>query len=239
MRLTEEKLKPLITDGTLIMGGHFMVNTAGKPILNPGTVNSFEVAVNLYVWAKNKGLKNIKLALLINDIGTTCSEKACVIGGKLLIDRQSYRLPKEYLEILAEAQIKNSELLLMWERHLRNRAMLRFRRHYLRDFKNLIKLQDGSYWLVNKNIRIILTRGAKQGTYGIPACPLIMASLTEEQGHIGATQSLNVWYIADDNRENIPNHFILEKGKTVASVFGISTKIINAYMMGNELLISS
>ena len=65
--------------------------------------------------------------------------------------------------------------------------------------------------------------------YGTPVCPLIMAGLNIMQEKLGFSKSINFYYIGEDNTYNIPNFFILEKGKRVNELLDCKINVKNIY----------
>jgi len=82
----------------------------------------------------------------------------------------------------------------------------------------------------------MLTRRALKDPYGTPACPLIMAAYAFEQEKKGYNSSLNFYYVDSDNFENIPNHFMIEKGYEVAKMFGTKIKVMNVYFTKDKII---
>jgi len=225
-------LDSLVAEGTLITGGHFMLKDT-KPTLNPGTVQSFKSAVNLYKRSKEKGIK-AGLGILINDIGMTCDTNVCYIVN--VFDKDTFELPEEYQAILREAGILASEVDFYWEKHLRNRAAKMFRGAFHKD-KSVKKIEKDHWLLTGKGERLLLTRNKPGGSpYGLPACPLIVAMYDFEQEKRGWLSSINFWYVGIDNQENIPNHFMVEKGLEVAKHFGAAIKVQNAYFTDEKVI---
>jgi hypothetical protein len=236
----ENSLKKYISPNMMIVGGHYMINQSGEANLNSGTISAFQIAVNLFKYAVHNKINGIKLGLLINDIGTVGCREAHSQKLKGL-DKTTYQIPKIYRNILGQEKITINQLHIFWEKHLRNRGSLRFRRHYKNKYKKFIVKENNSYWYYNKNTKkkILLTRNARENTDGLPACPLIMSSFAEEQIKSGIKNSLNIWYINDDNKINIPSHLVLEKGKLLSQFLKIKNHIVNAYIINNELYISN
>ncbi|MBM3705786.1 MAG: hypothetical protein FJW66_04595 [Actinobacteria bacterium] len=93
-----------------------------------------------------------------------------------------------------------------------------------------IKKEANGFFLIDPGYyeKIILTRTAAKDKYGTPACPLIMAGLSIIQGRLYRS-SINFYYTGADNISNIPNYFVIEKGKRVAELFGIKINVENIY----------
>lgn len=118
---------------------------------------------------------------------------------------------------------------------MRNRGKKEFIRR-AKKFDNIEESDDG-WWLVEKNgKKFMLTRRILKDPYGTPACPLIMAAYVLEQEKMGFKESLNFWYIDSDNFENIPNHFMIEKGYEVARMFGAKIKVMNVYFTKDKVI---
>ena len=77
--------------------------------------------------------------------------------------------------------------------------------------------------------KFVLTRKRNEDKYGVPACPLIMAGLNIEQNK-RYPSSINFYYIGDDNIENVPNFFVIEKGLRVSELFGADIIVKNFYL---------
>jgi hypothetical protein len=76
--------------------------------------------------------------------------------------------------------------------------------------------------------KIILTKTQGKDKYGTPACPLIMSGLNFEQSK-SYTIAINFYYVGQDNMFNIPNYFVIEKGKKVSDLFGCKMSVENLY----------
>ncbi len=222
----------LLTDGTIITGGHFMLKN-NKPVLNTGTIASFKIAVQLYKLGKTRGLK-VGLGILVNDFGMTCGANACYAVN--FFDRKTFSLPKEYLKILEDEHIENSELNIFWEKQVKNRASLVFRTKLVKMTTQVKKIDD-AYWLITKEgDRLLLIRNKPGLAYGMPACPLIMGMYALEQRKKGWISSINFWYVDIDNYENIPNHFMIEKGVDIAHHIGIDMNVKNIYFTHDKVI---
>ncbi len=221
----------LLKDGCMITGGHYRIlydtDNFNKPCLNPGTIKSFSFAVTLYKIAETKGLK-VGIGLLINDIGSSF----CYGGGSSIknkFSRKNYDLPEEYLELLASEGIKKDSVWIYWEKQIRNKGKKIFLK-MIKAKNNSIEKRINGYFVddIGGYGKIILTRRSDKDKYGIPACPLIMASLNIVQEKYYSS-NINFYYIGDNNSKNIPNHFIIEKGRRVSEIFGSHIKVNNIY----------
>lgn len=222
----------LLTDGMIITGGHFMLKS-GKPELNAGTIASFKIAAQLYTLGKTRGLK-VGLGVLVNDFGMTCGANACYEIN--FFDKEAFSLPREYMKILEDKNIKNSELKIFWEKHLKNRGSLVFRTKLVKK-STQVKRIDDAYWFITKEgNRLLLIRNKPGTAYGMPACPLIMGMYSLEQRKKGWLSSLNFWYVDIDNYENIPNHFMIENGVEVAHLIGTDINIKNIYFTHDKVI---
>ena len=118
---------------------------------------------------------------------------------------------------------------------MRNRG----KKEFLKIKKNNKEIKDinGNKWLIDKQgwEKVLLTRKRENDKYGSPACPLIMAGYASEQKRRGFKSSLNIYYIGEDNRQNIPNYYIIEKGKKVAEILGTKIDVKNVYF-SDEIL---
>ena len=219
----------VITSGCVITGGHFMLRGDQKPELNDGTKLSFQVATKLFLKLVNKKEK-IKLGILINNIGSTCDLNVCYKSSS-----SKFTIPEEYVKILKEDNLSLNDLLIFWEKHLRNRGKKEFIKR-VKKIDNIEENEEG-WWLKEKTGKeFMLTRRAFKDPYGTPACPLIMAAYALEQERKGFKSSLNYWYVDSDNFENIPNHFMIEKGYEVAKMFDAKIKVMNVYFTKDKVI---
>jgi len=221
-------LNKLLQNDLIITGGHFLIHPDGSIEQNLGTLKSFEFAVELYKKGKDLG-KTVFLGILVNNIGTLCENKVCSVMNK----SSEIIFPETYIDILEKYNIKLSELMVFKEKHMRNRGKKEFMK--LIGIRKDIFLQNGNYWLLcpKLNSRILLTRHSDGDKYGVPACPLIMCAYAFEQAKF-AKKSLNIYYLGDDNYVNVPNHYIIEKGKVVAKKFGCKLDIMNLYVKDED-----
>ncbi|MCH9609846.1 MAG: hypothetical protein S4CHLAM45_02080 [Chlamydiales bacterium] len=224
-----------LTDQTLITGGHFVL-TENSESLNEGTLNSFRLAVSTYSLGKKK-YPNLALGILINDIGMVCSASECQIGK--VLSRDTFIFPPEYLEILDQHEVKEKEVELFWEKHIRNRAKKQLHSQ-LSQNNPYIQYRDRegyAYHCPKENIEILLTRYQKNDRRGTPACPLIMSAYSFEHKRLGFKSSLNFYYVGEDNYMNVANHFVIEKGRFLASQFSNGELTIkNVYVFENKTL---
>lgn len=164
----------------------------------------------------------------------TCDTNICYVFDKL--DRKTFTLPVEYTRILQDAHIDVKELDIYWEKHLRNKSHVQFKRIVKKD-KHDIKKKDGDYWLELENKEQLLLARKKAGTpYGIPACPLIIAGYLIEEEKRGWKSSINFYYADTDNYENVPNHFMVEKGTNVARYLGVNLQVQNIYFTHDKII---
>jgi hypothetical protein len=224
-----------LSNNCLITGGHYRIYYKNKSFienLNEGTISSFKLAVSLYKIALSRKLA-VNLGILINDMGASCDESECDIKN-LVFERESYKLPGQYLEILEQESLSREEIKIFWEKHVRNRGKKEFLKRLKRKNSNIFREAGGFFISDSRNFgKIILTRTRENDKYGVPACPLIMAGLNLEQNKIYKS-SINFYYIGNDNMMNIPNYFVIEKGKRVSEIFGAGMSINNIYF--SELL---
>lgn len=218
-------------DGCLVTGGHFMLKDGQAPILNQGTLVSFEIAAKIFDESRKSNRKT-GLGVLFNNIGANCGTDVCYVGKN---DPDEFVLPDEYKQILDSHDIDIDDLIVFWEKHLRNRGKKEFIKR-VKKIKNIETDEEG-YWLKDSSgKRFMLTRKASKDKYGTPACPLIMAAYAMEQRKKGFKSSLNFWYVDTDNFENIPNHFMIEKGYEVARMLGIDVKVMNVYFTRDKVI---
>lgn len=224
------KLRNDIRDDLIITGGHFLINGTKPKDLNTGTIYSFKLAILLYKSARSL-FKNIKLGILLNDIGQVCTISQCDISPSInTFSRDTFTLPKEYQIFLNQEKIKKNELHIFWEKHIRNRGKKLFNK--IKFKREDITFNNEEYYIDDRDKfgQILLLRRNSRDKYGTPACPLIMASYALEQEKLGIKESLNLYYISNDNNTNIPNHIVIEKGKRVAELVGAKIHVKNVYL---------
>ncbi len=206
-----------VENGMMITGGHFTLTYDGSSI-NAGTVESFRCCAQLYSSEKKKYPK-LGIGILINDIGAVCSFSGCQT--QRAPTRAAFVLPDAYQAILDELGIQKEELVIFWEKHIRNRAKKQLHSQIVKQNPSIIyREKEGYIYRSNQNsVEIILSRYNDHDKRGTPACPLIMSAYSLEHKRLGYSSSLNFYYIGDDNFMNIANHFVIEKGCYLASCF--------------------
>lgn len=230
------ELIKLLEDDTLICGGHFLLEGGLPKTLNEGTIDSFEIAVKLFQNAKSKNFRNIGLGILLNDIGQVCGNNdSCTILNSKPFDKTDFKLPDEYLEILKENKVNIEDLVIYWEKTMRNRGKKLFNKQ-----KNdgIFLLKDGDYYFDDSGGmgEILVLREMKSDKYGTCACPMIMAAFSKSQEKAGFNTSINIYYIGRDNTINIPNHTVIEKGKRLGEVLGVKLNVKNLYFSEDSVL---
>ena len=227
-----------IIDGTIITGGHFMLGGDYLKNLNYGTINCFDQAAKTYKTAKEKNVK-VALGILINDMGAVCDskKKTCFLNSQL--QKNNFLLPLPYMEILKKYSINENEVIIYWEKNLRNIGKKELHKK-IRKSELYLEFKEGAYWFINKSDgRIItLSRPNVNDKYGIAACPLIMAALAKQNQTDGFNSSLNFYYIDLDNEDNIPNYFAIEKGRIVAETFYKNINVMNVYLLKDKTITS-
>ncbi len=225
-------IDPLLKDDTMVTGGHFTFQD-GKPVLNDGTLVSFSYSLRAYTLSRSRGIRT-KLGILINDIGQVCSEEQCSIRTPSF-DRKDFRFPEEYLRLLDEYGIPENDIFIFWEKFIRNRGKKELKRAMRKS--TAIRQDEGGYWLDDEDRygKLVLTRSTPKDPYGTPACPLIMAALLKEQERMGCTSSVNFYYVGNDNFQNIPNHFVIEKGSRVGAMFDCPLSAHNIFFTKHAL----
>ncbi|MBU1111185.1 MAG: hypothetical protein KJ896_00260, partial [Nanoarchaeota archaeon] len=234
--INEHDLEGMVEDGTVITGGHFMIDEDNQPVLNQGTINSFRKAVELYRHGKEYGYQ-VGLGLLINDIGSICNTNSCSIVNRNF-SKKDFSLPEEYVSILLDIGIEKEEVDLYWEKTMRNRGQKMLRKE-VKKGNSLIEQFGEDYWITDRENygNIMLTRAGGNNKYGNVACPLIMGAFTFEQQRRGYSKSLNLYYIGEDNSQNIPNAIVIDKGKRVAELLEKQIKVNNVYFTENYVKI--
>lgn len=235
MTKVHQVIDSCIEPNTLFCGGHFILDGSKPKVMNEGTITSFEAAVKAYSSAKAAQLENVGLGVLLNDIGQTCSADACSISSIKPLDRGAFEFPKEYLAILEKYDVPRNEVVIYWEKHMRNRGKKLFHKNKnKRDFF----LKDGDYYIQDEDGigEILVLRQMGADKYGTCGCPMIMAAYAHQQENHGYKQSVNVYYIGNDNTENIPNYTVIEKGKRLGEVLGSSLRVKNLYFSDSKVL---
>ncbi len=227
-----------IKDHTIITGGHFMILEDGSPNLNTGTIESFENAVEAYVQARGND-KQVGLGILVNNMGGVCDAKkqVCTIDPEKA--KEIFSLPDEYKEILTNHNIDEQDVVVFWEKSLRNKGKKEMLKKIKEEYEH-IELSEGAYWFVNPEDgrKITLSRPNPNDKYGIAACPLIMAAYAQQMKRRGFDSSLNFYYVDLANEDNIPNYFAIEKGRVVAEHFYSGTDIMNVYLLEDKVVTS-
>lgn len=231
-----------IKDNCIITGGHFRIffkNGVPVSCLNNGTLLSFDYAVKLFLYAAEKKIKT-ELGILINDMGYSCEEDICDLKTPDSL-RKDYTLPDEYIKILLQNGLGNYSVKIFWEKHIRNRGkkwLIKLLKDYnskntkndLRTYPQIIKEKEGMFLIDPEGYgKIIITKIQGRDKYGTPACPLIMASLGNEHGKLYSA-SINFYYIGEDNIDNIPNYFVIEKGSRICELLGCNIQVKNLYI---------
>lgn len=210
---------------TIVTGGHFMVTN--RENLNNGTIESFRKAVQTFELLRENDVP-VRLGLFINDIGLTCSGgDSCSLEQVKLM--RGPALPEEYKRILDENGIDDTGLVLISERFLRNRAKRIFH-HVRKQTDAFVEREEGYYYAPKDRPEILLTRKNSQDKYGTPACPLIMSAFGLELKRMGFENSINYYYVGNDNLSNIPNYLPIEKGKLLAHELDPDIQIDNIYL---------
>ena len=237
------KTLSLLDNNTIITGGHFRIffNRDGfTEKINSGTLKSFEYAAELFLESKRK-YANTELGILINDMGSPCGEEGCYLKS-VKFARNNYNLPQQYKKVLLSKGLADYKIKIYWEKHIRNRGKKEFLKKLKRTVNKIISenskeiktfhivKEPHGFYIYDADLygKIILTRTAGKDKYGVPACPLIMAGLNIEQSKL-YNSSINFYYIGSDNIENIPNYFVIEKGRRVSELFGSKIKVNNIY----------
>jgi len=226
-----KKSKKFLKDNCIITGGHFRLffnHDSFRENLNEGTINSLKFAIKLFKTARSKKMYT-DLGILINDMGSSCGENSCSVNN-FNFSRKDYVLPEKYLAILDSEDIPYKNIKIYWEKHIRNRGKKELLKRVKQNDVNIRKGPDGLYLNDPQQYgKIILTRKRNEDKYGVPACPLIMAGLNMEQNK-RYPSSINFYYIGDDNIENVPNFFVIEKGGRVSELFGADIIVKNFYL---------
>lgn len=214
----------------IITGGHFRIFFEDKNFtinLNDGTLKSFLLSVKLYKIAITKNLKP-DLGILINDMNSSCDEEGCILPGSKF-SRDGFILPVQYLKILKEEAIPVDLVIIYWEKHMRNRGKKELLKKIKKKTDNILNKPKGLFLKDSGGYeKILLTRPRANDKYGAPACPLIIAGLNIDQDK-KYNSSVNFYYIGEDNHTNIPNYFVIEKGKRVSEFLGSKIIVNNIF----------
>lgn len=225
-----DESKKYLQDNCLITGGHFRIfldENNPKSTINTGTLKSFKYAISLFKIAKKEKIK-ANIGLLINDMGAPCSDNTCKIED-FVFDKDKFSIPLKYRQILNNENISEKTLIVYWEKHMRNRGKKEIVKRIREGDPLIIKDSRGFYLSDPEGYgRIVLTRKREEDKYGTPACPLIMAGLNLEQNKRFSC-SINFYYIGNDNFDNIPNHFVIEKGIKVSKFLGADIEVNNIF----------
>lgn len=226
-----EKGRDALKENSIITGGHFRLffrEEKIEPKINEGTVLSFKACLELFSISRSIGLKT-DIGILINDMGSACDDQGCSLG-KLDFSRDAFDLPETYLDLLEGKGLSQADINIYWEKHIRNRAKKDFLK-ILKKKESRIKKGLNGYSLYTEKVpsnKIMLTRTQGKDKYGVPACPLIMGELDYFQSS-KYDNCINYYYIGNDNLENIPNYFVIEKARPVAEFLGSKMSIKNIY----------
>ena len=236
-KLLIDEVKKNLKDNCLITGGHFRIFFDKKNPeynINIGTLDSFKYAISLFKIAKKEKIK-ASIGLLINDMGTLCSDKRCEIK-VFSFNKNEFKIPLEYRQILDNENIPEENLIIYWEKHMRNRGKKEIVKR-IRERDPLVQKDSEGFYLDDPEGfgKIVLTRKREKDKYGAPACPLIMAGLNLEQDK-RFSSSINFYYIGSDNFANIPNHFVIEKGIKVSDYLGADIEVNNIFFNGLDLI---
>lgn len=227
----------LVSDHTIITGGHFLFNPDGSAI-NEGTIKSFYRAALLYSESKNNG-KKVALGILINDIGTVCASASGSSSCSIVptVSKEAFVLPDAYLQILKKLNLTPDEVVVFWEKHMRNRGKKLLLKEIAKQNKHIVPLNGGYIFQdLEKKIEILLTRFHPQDQHGTPACPLIMGAYALAKRELGFNTSVNFYYVGPKNYLNVANHYIIEKGKFVAMQLADCIDVKNIYLFEDCVL---
>lgn len=220
-------------NNTIITGGHFLLTSKG-PNINPGTIQSFYKAALLYSKSKEK-YNNLALGILINDIGTVCSSSnSCSLVETN--QKDDFTFPSEYIDILAQLNLTEKDVFIFWEKHMRNRGKKLLLKELAKKNSQLIYTNGGYTFKFSDENQILLTRLSPHDQYGSPACPLIMGAYAIEKYHMGFSSSINFYYVGKDNYLNVANHYVIEKGKHIATQLIKNIEIKNLYVFNDCVL---
>jgi len=121
----------VIKDIVLIIAGHYCVSADYAELSHHAEteVTSLRLGIQQYLNKQEEG-KSVKLVIWVNDIGISPVER------KLF--QQHYSIPDNYLNLITQAGINPSDVIIYFESQTRNRAS-KLVRHLKRDQANLVK----------------------------------------------------------------------------------------------------
>lgn len=206
--MANDDLEGLLTHDMVIEGGHYIIGEA----IDAVTEWTWERAVELYSTATGRGLHNLSIMLLVDDFAVETERR----GGF----RTDYEIPTEYRKILDRHHIDRTDVRVVWEVQLRNRARGDLRAR----LKPTISWEiDGYFVNCDDGSHRRLTKGT------VPACNLLMARHIRDKDRL-FKYSLNLYDLRWDCESS---------GGVVASRALYSTKIIvyNTYIsMAQEIV---
>ena len=227
----DSKFEGTLQNNMLITGGH--IKAGHNEDINEGTLKSFKMAVALYGENKNK-FGNLCLGILINDIGVACNESGCNFSS---VSIEDFQLPKIYSEVLNENGVSEDDLILISERHCRNRGKKLLNKEIKKGNPQMVLEDEGYFYVDNdKSMNFQLTRINTADKVGTPACPLIMCAFCLEHLRNGCVASLNFYYVGEDNMSNIPNYYVIENGYKIALCMDESVDTKNVYIFEDAIM---
>lgn len=128
---------------------------------------------------KKYKITRVTLGVLINNIGITCDEDACVIGGQEdnIKSKNDANIPESLNNMLKKSRVAKEDQIITNERTLRNRG-IRTIKDIVKDAKNYFLEMDTNadneilYSIVINGSKIPLA--IKKGERWVARCPLIM-----------------------------------------------------------------
>lgn len=177
-----------LIDNTSIHCGHYLIEEREDRTINyfiPDlSLDSFRVGTQLYKESKNRGFEGVKLTLLVNDLAINNSAKREKI-------RENYTLPNEYKNLLDTFAIDKSEIEIVFESRLRNRADKQLKKGLKKgtilNYENQLVLNPvltrGSGDAVSNK-----TRGKKQ----VPNCRMMLAQELLDRQVRGYKKAINI-----------------------------------------------
>src|SRR3989338_1748303 len=177
-----DMLLPHVIDGTVIEGGHFLLECFGqhtKPNVTLEGKLTFEAAVQLYAKAKMQG-KKVALAFLVADFSIQSSQREEF--------NRTFRLPPEYLEILQKYCVAESEIILFRESNLRNRSNASMKKG-LKDglITEIITSEGKAYVTAAGPISSIQSEGRNP----VANCRMLIAQELDDKELAGFTRAIN------------------------------------------------
>lgn len=110
---------PRISEKSLVIIREIQIMLIQRWLIMQEQSNRFVVVPALFF--RKKKYPKLGIGILINDIGTVCSSSGCQT--QRVPTRTAFALPDTYQAILDELGIQKEELVVFWEKHIRNETI--------------------------------------------------------------------------------------------------------------------